>query len=640
MVNHPVAATSLWLGPSAAADGVADDRMNAKNAVATTTETEEGQRQGTEAATASATLSSSSSSFAGAAEKADVAAAADHRGDMYDPLQAHDQTGIGTATVSPGYVPPEKLLVRAPLPDDNTRAHPPNDNTGKGRSSSVSSQTTTTMQPQRQPERGDEGEKMANSIFRNDSSTNNVVVQDESSIVDARRKEGGQGNGASNGTNVHDGLREESEAITAAAVVERDSSSPNDDTKSNNGESAITDTNNATDEGQKGTAQQGPTDFMDTENGRTVDVFSGDENNSVVLARSVVLAAGDMPDNSITNTDPDGNEQEHGAFSSEQEGGSAQQQSDEQKGEKSVDVEQPPERGGIDNANKTMEAVEEGRSAASPPDERPAGAPRRKRRIVVCLLCSVVGLVLIAGAVLGGLCGFGYCSTFLGGGEGAKRSTTVSGGTVSGGSGGPNGDSRGPGGDISKGDTNTSTGEEMLVQGIFITTSELRNAVKLYIDRRTAIPIEKWNVEVITDFSNLFDATLLRYDQINVDLGSWNMSNARTLAQMFRGQLQFEGTGLNSWDISKVTSLQGCFAQSSFQGDVSSWNTSNVEDFSYLFANSSFVGNVSGWNTSSARDMSFMFSGLQSFNSDISQWDTKNVEGRRKPITCDLFSST
>jgi surface protein len=142
----------------------------------------------------------------------------------------------------------------------------------------------------------------------------------------------------------------------------------------------------------------------------------------------------------------------------------------------------------------------------------------------------------------------------------------------------------------------------------FESNKELRDAVEQYcskdpeaVERLAVIyayPINKWNVSLLTDFSEIFSNQL----EFNESIRLWDVSNATNMYRMFQ------------------------YAKK-FNQNVSSWNTSNVTNMAYMFQSAtSFNQDVSSWNTSSVTHMSGMFVNAWSFNQDISSWDTSNVK--------------
>lgn len=115
--------------------------------------------------------------------------------------------------------------------------------------------------------------------------------------------------------------------------------------------------------------------------------------------------------------------------------------------------------------------------------------------------------------------------------------------------------------------------------------------------------------------------------------------------------------GLDKWDTSAVTSMNGMFSDNTALTslDLSSWNVSKVESFGSMFSRTTSITSIdlTGWDTSSAIDMNSMFDtakklttikGLTNFNTsnvtmldnmfrmmtsitsiDVTGWDTSNV---------------
>eukprot|EP00977_Amphora_coffeiformis_P021204 scaffold9027_cov174-Amphora_coffeaeformis.AAC.4 len=158
----------------------------------------------------------------------------------------------------------------------------------------------------------------------------------------------------------------------------------------------------------------------------------------------------------------------------------------------------------------------------------------------------------------------------------------------------------------------------------FVTALELRGAVDAYLEdpsgSLTAFqyghPISSWCVQLISDFTSLFDADRNPLAAtFNEGLSGWDLSGAITLERMFSGAREFN-QDLSSWDTSNVISFLGTFNNcTAFNNDISGWDTSNAGSMAFMFNNAtSFNQNIGPWITSNVRFFSAMFQRASSFN--------------------------
>ena len=147
-------------------------------------------------------------------------------------------------------------------------------------------------------------------------------------------------------------------------------------------------------------------------------------------------------------------------------------------------------------------------------------------------------------------------------------------------------------------------------------------------------PVGSWNVSASQDFTQCF----YRADIFNQDLGSWDVSNATGMSQIFReahafnnGGIVSAGTGLDTWDVAKVTNLGYAFYLCyTFNADISSWNVAKVTVFSTCFRSTSFNNNgvggpgvgIDSWDVSSCGDFSAMFASSP-FNHTLNSWNIR-----------------
>ena len=184
---------------------------------------------------------------------------------------------------------------------------------------------------------------------------------------------------------------------------------------------------------------------------------------------------------------------------------------------------------------------------------------------------------------------------------------------------------------------------------VFRTTEELYQAVDGYIMStsskgsnvssvqssdvaiRYGYPISSWNVSLLTNFSYVFDPTRVNVDntwEFNEDLADWDVSNAKTMAGMFKGAYAFQGIGLENWNVGKVKDFSFMFYSSGFNGTISGWDTSNAESMASMFHFTDyFNGDLSMWNVSQVLSMNSMFAAASVFEGfGLEYWDVHNVQ--------------
>ena len=92
-------------------------------------------------------------------------------------------------------------------------------------------------------------------------------------------------------------------------------------------------------------------------------------------------------------------------------------------------------------------------------------------------------------------------------------------------------------------------------------------------------PINRWNVSMVHDFSQIF----FNCANFNEDISSWDVSNATTMAHMFFGARSFN-CDISAWDVSNVGDMYSMFhGAASFSHDLSLWDTTQVVDMRNIF---------------------------------------------------------
>ncbi len=129
------------------------------------------------------------------------------------------------------------------------------------------------------------------------------------------------------------------------------------------------------------------------------------------------------------------------------------------------------------------------------------------------------------------------------------------------------------------------------------------------------------DVSDITDFNNVF-----AYQRFNGDISGWDVSNAKTMTQMFLySDYTGENGDISDWDVSSVVSMDAMFMNTNYTGDISQWDVSNVENMHYMFNTSKFNGDLSNWNISSVVNIAGMFKNSEFNNDSICKWDVSNI---------------
>lgn len=99
------------------------------------------------------------------------------------------------------------------------------------------------------------------------------------------------------------------------------------------------------------------------------------------------------------------------------------------------------------------------------------------------------------------------------------------------------------------------------------------------------------------------------------------ISNSKHLHETIQEHIQRLGPwcSLNHLDVSRITNMDGLFANSPFNGDISDWDTSKVTSAIGMFLESAFDGDISKWNMDELKFATDMFK-YATFGGDISAW--------------------
>ena len=163
--------------------------------------------------------------------------------------------------------------------------------------------------------------------------------------------------------------------------------------------------------------------------------------------------------------------------------------------------------------------------------------------------------------------------------------------------------------------------------------------------------IGTWCVKDVTNFKDLFRG--MNLDEFSdVDLGGWNMSSATSIKGMFQTAKQYQGVGIDQWDVSKVTNMNNLFRDcDNFDQNIGDWNVVKLKNANHMFRNApiytgqglekwkdrvgllrnarwmfaftdSFVGtSIVDWDVKSLKRLDSMFRDAVTFNADLSSWN-------------------
>lgn len=141
-------------------------------------------------------------------------------------------------------------------------------------------------------------------------------------------------------------------------------------------------------------------------------------------------------------------------------------------------------------------------------------------------------------------------------------------------------------------------------------------------NRTTALQYVAEPPATVTDMQGAF-----AWSTFNGDISSWDTSRVTNMSKMFERAPAFNAD-ISGWNTSRVTNMSSMFEQASaFNADISGWDTSRVTNMSKMFyVAAAFDQALSGWNTALVTDMSSMFASAQKFNGDVSKWNTSSVK--------------
>lgn len=133
-----------------------------------------------------------------------------------------------------------------------------------------------------------------------------------------------------------------------------------------------------------------------------------------------------------------------------------------------------------------------------------------------------------------------------------------------------------------------------------------------------------WNTKNVTTFEKAFHMCR----RFECDLNQWDTSQATNMKEMFRGAVEFTGSGLERWNVEKVVNMCGMFRDcQKLRANLSLWNTTSLQTVQCMFWGCSiFNGDISNWITSNIIDAQGCFVNARDFNQDLKRWNTSRVQ--------------
>jgi len=152
-------------------------------------------------------------------------------------------------------------------------------------------------------------------------------------------------------------------------------------------------------------------------------------------------------------------------------------------------------------------------------------------------------------------------------------------------------------------------------------------------------PINNWNIGGSVTGTITLESMFSSASAFNREISGWDVSKVNTLSGIFANAINFENglnenqnpvtlrTGLDGWNIVVTGNMYGVFlGASKFNRPLSNWNTTSVTWMLSMFQNAVlFNQDISSWNVGNVTNMGSMFQGAGSFNQNIGNWNVTKV---------------
>lgn len=134
--------------------------------------------------------------------------------------------------------------------------------------------------------------------------------------------------------------------------------------------------------------------------------------------------------------------------------------------------------------------------------------------------------------------------------------------------------------------------------------------------------LDGWDMQYVTSTEGMFK-NCKAFDK---DISMWNVSKVKNMAYMFTA-CQTYNQSVNEWDISNLLYARYMFSETVlYNQPMDKWKTTSLQTIQGMFrATKAFDQDISMWDTSKVRDMSEVFMKAEKFNHDISSWNTSSA---------------
>lgn len=176
----------------------------------------------------------------------------------------------------------------------------------------------------------------------------------------------------------------------------------------------------------------------------------------------------------------------------------------------------------------------------------------------------------------------------------------------------------------------------------FLDVSNVKSMANLFRDSLIddVAPLSSWNVSNVNTMEGTFSGCS-RLNEIT-SLVYWDVSNVKNMSAMFEITHIINTLPLSLWNVSNVRHMNRTFSSCHYLSDIrglNHWNVSNVSDMREMFRFCDRLQDLTplrSWNTRKVTDMCGMFSMCRNLLTikGIESWDVSNVTTMERMFAC------